>query len=143
MFNSLLFRRGVWLLAAFALFTVPACSDDDAVNPGAGAPIIPSMSTMLMDLSFFGFGTPGTVSLKDVDVDAIHQSSTGRVNYINGAVRALYVNLLMYDAFEAPIGAFAVAINSVPQRQPDDTWLWTYIFVEDAIDYSINTDHIR
>ena len=45
------------LVVAFASLTVVGCSDDDSdqlTNPGAGAPVLPSLSTMTMDLSFFG-----------------------------------------------------------------------------------------
>jgi len=53
-------------------------------------------------------------------------------------VRAIYVQLITYDMLEEPIAAFAFAIHSIPQEQPDGSYLWTYIFVEDGgTEYSV------
>jgi hypothetical protein len=60
-----------------------------------------------------------------------------RQNWINGVVRAIFLQLVTYDILEEPIGAFAVAIHSVPREQPDGSYLWTYIFVEKGQEYSV------
>ena len=63
-------------------------------------------------------------------------------------MRVLFVQLTVFDVFEEPIGAFAAAIHSIPQLQPDGSYLWTFIFVENGIDYSIflygkeESDHV-
>jgi hypothetical protein len=132
------------LVLAAAL--LPACSQDDnsgLVDPGTSdqAPALPATSTMMFTVDFFGAnpagvtpqeiesGRPGPV-LQTVGTD-------NRTHWINAFVRALYVQLLVFDALEEPIGAFALAAHSVPQKQDDGSWLWTYIFVEEGLEYSI------
>ena len=64
-------------------------------------------------------------------------AETNRQNFIEAAVRALYIQLTFWSALEPPIAAFALAIHSVPQPQDDGSYLWTYIFVENEIEYAI------
>jgi hypothetical protein len=132
-------RTVLYVLASVVLLGFAACSsDDDTVsNPAAGGPGLPSMSTMTMDLSFFGIGGMGGSASRIGDIEGLRSAAGSKTNWIEAAVRALYVQLTFYDAFEEPIGAFAAAINSIPQPQEDGSWLWTFIFVEDGNDYGI------
>jgi hypothetical protein len=129
----------LFIAASVILLSFVSCSDeDDSVsNPTAGAPTLPGMSTMAMDLSFFGIGGVGASARGDVQGETDGSGSGSKTNWIAAAVRVLYVQLSFYDAFEEPIGAFAAAINSIPQHQEDGSWLWTFIFVEDQIDYGV------
>jgi len=129
----------------FAVLFLPACSsDDNPVQPQPNtseAPTLPAMSTMVLTLDFFG------VPMPEVDPRSILTGKPGpeleaadaanHTNWINAFVRVLWLKLLVYDALEEPIGAFALAIHSVPQKQSDGGWLWTYIFVEDNVEYSV------
>ncbi|MDH3215455.1 MAG: hypothetical protein OEN01_04080 [Candidatus Krumholzibacteria bacterium] len=130
-----LLRSTLCLGLVFGLLGSVGCSDDDdsLSNPAPGSPALPSMSTMTMDLSFFGIGGVGAApAAAELPV------ATGtKTNWINAATRALFVQLTFYDAFEEPIAAFAAAAHSIPQQQADGSWLWTFIFVEDEIDYGI------
>lgn len=122
-----------------SMFAFGACSNDNSpADPGTplAAPVLPNQSTMTMNLSFFGLDEKAS-SNKNMDTDAMLASAGDHSNWINAVVRALFVQLSFYDAFEEPIGAFAYAINSVPQEQPDGSWLWTFIFVEGPIEYSV------
>jgi hypothetical protein len=136
------YRAGVCFVLIVALLGFQACSsDDDPVTPVddvSDAPALPDMSTMTMDLSFFG--------LAGLDESAIRQgsappellaASTGKDNFINAAVRVLFVQLTFCAVFEPPVAAFALAIHSVPQKQDDGSYLWTYIFVDGQVEYSI------
>ncbi|MCZ6767131.1 MAG: hypothetical protein O7D32_09400 [bacterium] len=134
------YRIGICAVVAVALFGMQACSEDgDPVGPAQEEwPALPEMSTMTMDLSFFGFAGADAISVKKgAPSEALLAANTERDNWINAVVRALFVQLTIYATFEAPVGAFAVAINSVPQPQSDGSWLWTFIFAEDGIEYSI------
>lgn len=139
------------LTMALALFVglqlFAGCSNDDAVQlptgpkEPEGAPQLPSMSTMKLELNFFGIETPvldeATLS-KGTPSDQLMATTAGdHSNWINAFVRAIFVQLIMYDALQEPIGAFALAIHSVPQAIGDGSYLWTYIFVEDGVEYSI------
>ncbi len=136
----------IWMALLIAVSMLPACSSNDdsgLTDPQSQgtAPELPAMSTMVMNLDFFGVKAP------DVSQQALVTGKPGpelqtaavsdRTNWINGFVRALFLQLLMFDALEEPVGAFALAIHSIPQYQGDDSWLWTYIFIEDSIEYSI------
>ena len=133
-----------FLLAAWLL---PACSSEDNSNPvdtgyPADAPSLPSMSTMVFNLQFFDIDTP-QMSPESIEAgkpdgrDLQTAAAANRANFINAFIRAVYVQLLVYDALEEPVGAFALAIHSIPQRQDDGSWLWTYIFVDEGLEYSI------
>jgi hypothetical protein len=132
-----LFTITLWTAAAIALLGLAACSDDDAplAPPAPDAPALPNISTMTMDLSFFGISGDGLLQSRS-DTGAAGAAATRR-NWIEAAVRALYVQLLFYDAFRDPIAAFAAAASATPQQQPDGSWLWTFIFVEDDVEYGI------
>ncbi len=131
------------IVAMGALFA--GCSGDDSGTAPTeaslnSAPKLPSVETMTFNLDFFGadMPSPDAQSLMTGKASDDLQAAAGdRTNFINAIVRALFVQLLMYDALEEPIGAFALAVHSVPQEQNDGSYLWTYIFVEDNVEYSI------
>jgi hypothetical protein len=60
-----------------------------------------------------------------------------KLNYINAALRVGFLNLVVCAALVEPVAAFALAGRSIPQPQADGSWLWTYIFVDQGIEYSI------
>lgn len=134
------------LMLAAGTYLLAGCSKDDTITGGKDetttAPQLPPVSTMQMELDFFNIETPA------VDAGALAKTTPGAYlgaaategdhsNWINAFVRALWVRLLVYDALEEPIHAFALAIHSVPQHQEDGSWLWTYIFVDGDVEYSI------
>ncbi len=145
MIKQTLRHSGICLAVLLAIFLIPGCSNDnDPVAPPveqSQPPKLPSMSTMTFDLDFFG------VALPAVDQSSVETGKPGpelqaagaatRSNWINAVVRALFVHLLVFDALDEPIGAFAIAVHSVPQKQADGSWLWTYIFVDEGAEYSI------
>lgn len=121
------------------------CSNETPLDPPGGlsdrqqAPSLPSTSTMLMDVSFF--------ESAQVDQDAVEEGylkaadlgagQSFKLNFLNAAVRVLYLNVVVYSALVEPVAAFALAAHSVPQPQPDGSWLWTYIFVGGSAEYGI------
>jgi hypothetical protein len=115
----------LWTAAAIVLLGLAACSDDDnpVSTPTTVAPTLPDMSTMTMDLSAFGLSGDGLLQ-SGSDTGVVGAALTKR-NWIEAAVRALHLQLLFYDAFRDPVAAF------------DGSWLWTFIFVEDDLEYSI------
>ena len=138
------------LAAAMLALVIGAagCGQDAVTDPNAGglqsdAPALPSVTkTMLVDLDFFGIAEPS------LDAQSLatgkpsgsleqYAASANRTNFINAYVRAIYATLITYDALEEPIAAFALAIHSVPQPQDDGSYLWTYIFVDETVEYSI------
>lgn len=139
-----IYRSTICLVAVVALLgTVAGCAQDGdsmstAMDPGASAPALPSVETMTMDLSFFQQAGVDMVSIEKGEPTAeLAAANTGKDNFINAAVRTFYVQLVLYVSLEAPIGAFAAAIHAVPQPQPDGSYLWTFIFVDEGIEYSI------
>ncbi len=139
----LISRMTLGLALLVAVMGVSACSNDTVAPEDNGqitsdAPALPSLTTMQFDLSFFGADDIDVASVqKGSPSDELMAASAGRLNFINAVVRVLFVQLVVYDALEAPIGAFAAAIHSIPQAQEDGSYLWTFIFVEDGIDYGI------
>ncbi len=127
------------LVVGFVSLSFTACSNDEGASPLTvvdGPPELPSPSTMLMDLSFFGIDGLPSEQQKSASTQAM-AAAGDRSNWIQATVRAVFVLLSFYDAIEEPFAAFAVAIHAVPQPQSDGSYLWTYIFVDDGIEYSI------
>lgn len=143
MLNQFLRRCGLLIGVAALLASFQACSQDDnpvdTQNQVSTPPALPDASTMTMDLSFFAPAASDASSIENGSpTGTLLSASVGKENWINAAVRVLYVNLVFCAAFEPPVAAFALAIHSVPQRQPDGSWLWTYIFVDEGgAEYSI------
>lgn len=136
----------IWMALIVAAAMLTACSSDNESGllepqPSDNPPALPSTSTMAFNVDFFGVNPSGVTPQEIAEgkpgpaLQAVGAES--RANWINAFVRALYVQLLMFDALDEPIGAFALAVHSVPQRQDDGSWLWTYIFVENGLEYSI------
>ncbi len=127
------------LLAALAL---QGCSSDDkSIAPsGPTAPALPPVSTMKMDISLFEAADvpPPAIQAGKIDIDPAAFTADGtHLNFLNATVRVLYLDLVVYSALVDPVAAFALAVHSVPQPRPDSSYLWTYIVVEDEIEYAI------
>lgn len=141
--HNKLIRTAICFVAVAALAGLAACSKEDSsgvfgtTNTGAGAPDLPAMSSMTMDLSFFGIDGTSVAQAKAMDGEMMLVAAGNKTNFINAVVRVLYIQLTLYDILEEPVGAFAAAIHSIPQPQPDGSYLWTFIFVEDGNEYSI------
>jgi len=137
MFRNFMYRCGVCLVIVTALFGFQACSNDDpAAPPAERAPALPDASTMTLDLSFFD---PAPVDRASIAAGEplVVEAVAGKENFINAAVRVVYVELVFWAALQPPVAAFAFAIHSVPQLQDDGSWLWTYIFVDKEIEYRV------
>lgn len=140
MSSRLMIRAGMFIVLAIALVGVQACNNDD--NPtapavGEQAPALPAMSTMTVDLSFFDQAQVSQQMVQKGSTDGMALVETNKQNFIEAAVRALYIQLTFWAALEPPVAAFALAIHSVPQPQDDGSYLWTYIFVEEELEYAI------
>ena len=122
------------------LSIVGGCSNEspvDATNE-AQAPELPSTSTMTMNLSLF---ESASIDMESQKAGMLDETSAAvyhtKLNFLNAAVRALFLQVVVYSALVEPVCAFEVAIRSVPQPQPDGSWLWTYIYVAKDAEYSI------
>jgi len=132
------------LAGLFIWVALSGCSDDSTTRPDVDndqAPALPAVSTMKFNLDFYGVASPA-VDAQSLATgrpsDAMLQSAAGdHENWINAYVRAVFIYLTTFDMLEEPIGAFAYAIHSVPQKQDDGSYLWTYIFVDKEIEYSV------
>lgn len=132
----------IGLMILLAAFILQGCSSDD--NPvGADklqAPPLPSIGTMKLDISFFESADlpPQAIEAGKLDntPDAVAMDRF-HLNFLNAAVRVLYLDVIVYSALVEPVVAFQLAVHSVPQPQDDGSWLWTYIVVEDEIEYAI------
>lgn len=132
----------IGLMILLAAFVLQGCSSDD--NPVGTeelqAPPLPSVETMKMDISFFGSADlpPQAIEAGKLDntpdaavMDGFH------LNFLNAAVRVLYLDVIVYSALVEPVVAFQLAVHSIPQPQEDGSWLWTYIVVDDNAEYAI------
>jgi hypothetical protein len=142
MYTQPLLRRALCLVAIIGLMGITACSKDSeplfGTGTDSGAPALPAVSTMTMDLSFFGVdGTTTAQARAQADGEMLVANAGIKENWINAVIRVLFVQLTLYDILEEPVGAFVAAAHSVPQKQDDGSYLWTFIFVEDGAEYSV------
>ena len=140
MLNRFTFLRSFSLIALAALMILTGCNSTDPLQPvdEDSPPVLPPVSTMKLDYSLFELVTPSESSVlnKTPGPELLAEYPT-KLNFINAVVRVLFVELVVYTSLEPPVAAFVVALHSVPQQQPDGSWLWTYIFVDGDIEYSI------
>ncbi len=140
MFSRFSNPSSVCLILLICLLTLAGCNSGDPFQPPEEEqpPALPQVSTMKMDLSFFSTASSYETSIKEgVPGPELLSQYPTKYNFINAAVRVLFVDLVILAAMEPPVAAFVVALHSVPQHQPDGSWLWTYIFVDGDIEYSI------
>ena len=139
-------RMSRMALAGIILWGLAGCSGGDSpTTPGNQIhnntpPALPSVSTMKPVLNFYDMPVP-TLDQQTLSTgkpgDALQRTAEDHSNWINGYVRAIFAVFVTYDFLDEPVGAFALAINSVPQKQDDGSYLWTYIFVDGDIEYSV------
>jgi hypothetical protein len=128
------------LIILLAFFVVQGCSNDNPVGASndPAPPALPSLSTMRIDISLFESADVDAHALREGGIERVLlHANTTHLNFLNAAVRVLFLNVVVYSALVEPVAAFGVAINSVPQLQPDGSWLWTYIYVGPEAEYSI------
>jgi hypothetical protein len=116
------------------LFAMSGCSDSNTQPYRTVAPSLPSINTMTMDISLFESTVIGTGALVSPPKVA---APTPFGNFANAAARAIYLKTVVLAASALPVEAFSLAAHSVPQRQPEGSWLWTYIFVSGTTEYDI------
>ena len=135
----------VCLAAVLLTGILSGCSDNSSRPDDVSRttpPALPQVSTMRPALDFYGVDTP-TLDAQTLATgkpsDAMLANPGDHSNFINAYVRAIFVLLGTYDLLDEPIGAFAIAMHSVPQKQDDGSYLWTYIFVDKDTDveYSV------
>ncbi|MFH1754073.1 MAG: hypothetical protein ABIA59_00065 [Candidatus Latescibacterota bacterium] len=135
---STISRLGLIIILTLAAFV--GCNSSDPVLPieEDQPPALPAASTMNLDLSFFDSAQAGESSvINGAPAPELLAQFPTRHNFINAAVRVLVVHMVACAAVQPPVAAFVIAVHSVPQRQADGSWLWTYIIVDEEIEYSI------
>lgn len=119
-------KKSLVVCALIPLFLF-GCSETQT-TPQASAPELPPAESMALDLSFFsGNNAPGVQ-------DAAAQT---KLNFLNAAVRAAFLNVAVVTILTPPHLAFAAAIHTIPSKQSDGSYLWIYTYSEDGMDYQI------
>ncbi len=126
--------RGIAVLA-IALLAAPGCFDsgsslgpDQAPTDGsdaAQAPVLPSADNLTFQLGFFQ------------DNEEVALQRAGKWNFYNAFVRVVAVSAFTELVLAPPIGAFALALHTVPSPQPDGSWMWVYTWVDGAEEVQI------
>jgi len=136
------FKSLIGITVLLATLVLLGCSKDNQVTEPdiAEQPSLPPASTMKMDVGFFQAAQVDSQSIKlgQLVESKLNSTAALKLNYLNAAVRVFFLNVVAYSAIAHPVAAFATAIHSVPQYQQDDSWLWTYVYVDDrGSEYSI------
>jgi hypothetical protein len=115
-------RSGTGLLALAAIMLLVAlnlggCSDDNSITatPQETPPTLPNPAELQFDFSFFD----GAAAMEKSG-DYSHE------NFVNAYLRAIVLQAMAHLGMAPPVGAFAVALHTVPVAQPDGAWIWSY-----------------
>jgi hypothetical protein len=112
-------RTGAAALAIAALLLAVGCvSEDSPTAPRSEAPALPDTSDFSIDFGLFAG--------PEKAIEASQQ------NFLNAAIRVAVIKTVTDIVLTPPIAAFALALHSVPTRQPDGSWLWVYTWVYGA-----------
>lgn len=108
------------LVTAMAVLAFACGCGSDPVEPSANAsaPRLPDPERLVPDLGFFDQGA----ALSDKEAGA-------KTHFVNAYLRVVVVDALTRLVLAPPVTAFAVALHTVPSRQPDGSWLWVYTWV--------------
>lgn len=100
-------------------------TDSTGPDPNAAtAPTLPNPEGLKVDLGFF------TQAGKSLDVNS--PDKFGRANFTNAYLRAVIVGAMTDLVLTPPVAAFALALHTTPNHQPDGSWIWIYTFVNGA-----------
>jgi len=120
----------LFTIAAIVLSAFPGCGGDDG---GTGteyiAPVLPPMSTFLMDFSDFSQGRLAAPVPGEQGLDG----SLAKLNWTRAVTNILVWNNRINFGFAIPVAAFLEAFNHEPVRQPDGAWLWDYDLTVDVV----------
>lgn len=121
-----------WITLGVVLAMGPmGCTDDTSSKPESAAPDLPPVESMKMDLSFFM--DPGGEGFAQGE----EKAAGTKLNFLNAAVRAAFINVTVITVLTPPSLAFAAAIHTFPSHQDDGSYLWIYTWVEGDEEYQI------
>jgi len=107
---------------------------DGDVMDASGAPALPPDESLTVDLSAFNDGESMVPEIPDTG-NAIQQSPGTPVageNYTNAATRVVTINTAIASALAFPTGLFKMAKDTVPVKQSDGSWVWSYSMTYDV-----------
>jgi len=129
------------ILMTLAILSLQGCAKNEQVaGPEEPEQLnLPSVNTMTMDIAFFESAQidPQSVRQGKLYSSTVASPAGSKLNYLNAAVRVLFLDVVAFTALAHPVAAFSTAIHSVPQYQQDGSWLWTYVYVDNTSEYSI------
>lgn len=116
-------------LTALLATTLASCGKEpNAPSPVSNnAPAVPPASSVNFDFGFFT--SKGAAQIAAAHPDGV-DASTARSNWINAAVRVMYLNLTVQDLFSAPAQALNAALSTKPVLGQDGWYVWTYAIMD-------------
>jgi hypothetical protein len=112
-------RRGILAVVVAGVTALAGCVSENAPSaPASEAPALPDTSKFSFDFGPFGGHA------KNFEIT--------QQNFLNAAVRVAVLQTVTNLVLAPPVAAFAVALHTVPTRQPDGSYLWVYTHVYGA-----------
>jgi hypothetical protein len=103
------------LVSTLLLFGGGCVGDNSPTSPESKAPALPDTADFSIDFSLFSSPSKAPEATQ--------------LNFWNAVIRVAVIKTVTDIVLTPPIAAFALAIHSVPTRQPDGSWLWVYTWV--------------
>jgi hypothetical protein len=108
----------ILLTLTFLLACFTGCSEDTDGDGNGEAPLLPPDESMTLDLSLFGGDK--------LEAPVIPSIPGARLNFTAAATTALVINTLVVAHLSVPVAVFTAAKRTIPVKQDDDSWLWSY-----------------
>lgn len=106
-------------ITGLALASLNGCNSESTVGPAPdAAPPVPSAERMTFRFDFFQ--EPGSLE------------RSSKANFFNAYIRAAVAGAVTQLLLVPPVTAFALALDTVPSRQDDGSYLWIYTYVHGA-----------
>lgn len=117
------------LLALFVPMLTGCGKEPTAPTAAQTAPAPPPASSVKFDFSFFQ--RTGGAAMAAAHPNGVEESMS-KSNWINAAVRVIYINLSVADLFTAPVQALDAALSTTPTLGDDGWYVWNYAFTDNG-----------
>ena len=115
------------LLALFVPLLAGCGKEPTAPSAAKTAPALPPATSAKFDFGFFQ--RTGGAQAFAAHPEGV-KSTEAKSNWINAAVRVIFINLTVADLFSAPVLALDAALQQTPVLGDDGWYVWRYSFTD-------------
>lgn len=124
-----------FLALALAATALTGCSTDSSpitstTTDEPVAPVVPPQAAFAFDFGLFD--TPESRAYAETGELSREADSVTHLNWLNAAIRVLYLDAILTKALTPPATVLAIALNQAPTYQGQGTWLFAFDYTDNA-----------